>query len=606
MVSQGVELSSFYTSPTCTPSRAQLMTGRYNFRTGMQDSVIHSTEPRGVSLDEKFLGQKLRDEGYATAHVGKWHLGMHMDQYTPLERGFDHHYGILTGGGGHYSHISVSQSFSPRQGGLTRTFSGLNLVEDGNIAKDNHSPKHSTELYSAKATEYVKAMSATGDPWFLYLAYQAIHDPIETDETWYTGNKCGDISEETHAAAIGGGDLDLDWDNRKILCGMVSQVDHGLGQLQSVLNHLGEWENTVVMFFSDNGGVATHGSVNYPFRGGKGDYWEGGVRVPAFISGGYVTAALESKGMAPYEYTHLTHITDVHATALALAGSPSGSFDGLDGVDLWDSLVATGEPARESVVININSQNFGSSSAVRLGNYKLIRNPEPSEALVYARVRLALAEEVLSVSEAVLTNITAQTLQRVHLSEGHMFLFDLEANPSEDTTGNCILPERCSNLYNSPSLEKERRQMEALLNAAQNEAMDTTFRWEDDGPLADPANFGAWVPWRDRDGNPLALYNGGEGVVEEGIGCGNDLAGFSAMNHPKAMHRLDEVVVVDVDVEETETEDLVGVYAVWSMPPTNLWIVALTVAGLMGTVATISYRLGRRSGYSRIIFSAGV
>lgn len=173
LADEGVELATFYTSPTCTPSRAQLMTGRYNFRTGMQDSVLHSTEPRGVPLTETFLGEKLQAAGYSTAMVGKWHLGMHMPQYLPQERGFDQYYGILTGGGGHYSHMSVSQDFTPR-GDLsqTRSFTGPNIVEGTELSPDSHGAVHSTELYSNKAAQYITAMAQKEDPWFLYLSYQ--------------------------------------------------------------------------------------------------------------------------------------------------------------------------------------------------------------------------------------------------------------------------------------------------------------------------------------------------------------------------------------------------------------------------------------------------
>ncbi|CAN0544495.1 unnamed protein product, partial [Ectocarpus sp. 12 AP-2014] len=175
MVAEGVELSTFYTAPTCTPSRAQLMTGRYSYRIGMQDSVLHTTEPRGVPLTETFVGEKLQAAGYSTAAVGKWHLGMHMPQFLPVERGFDDFYGILTGGGGHYTHMSVSPEFTPRGGaGKTRTFSGPNIVEGSEVSDDNKDTRtHSTELYTKKAAEYVEAMSAKeGQPWFLYLSYQ--------------------------------------------------------------------------------------------------------------------------------------------------------------------------------------------------------------------------------------------------------------------------------------------------------------------------------------------------------------------------------------------------------------------------------------------------
>lgn len=174
MVAEGVELSTFYSAATCTPSRAQLMTGRYSYRIGMQDSVLHSTEPRGVPLTETFVGERLQTAGYTTAAVGKWHLGMHMPQYLPKQRGFDEYYGILTGGGGHYEHMSVSMEFSPRGAvGMPRTFAGPNLVDGNDLSDDNlDNHLHSTELYTKKAAEFVETMSAKDDPWFLYLSYQ--------------------------------------------------------------------------------------------------------------------------------------------------------------------------------------------------------------------------------------------------------------------------------------------------------------------------------------------------------------------------------------------------------------------------------------------------
>ena len=108
LAASGVTLSSFYASPTCTASRAALFTGKSPMHLGLQDSVIHPSEPRGVPLSETFLSQKLKAVGYGTVFVGKWHLGFHQAAYTPTQRGFDEFFGILTGGGDHES-CSVRQ-----------------------------------------------------------------------------------------------------------------------------------------------------------------------------------------------------------------------------------------------------------------------------------------------------------------------------------------------------------------------------------------------------------------------------------------------------------------------------------------------------------------
>ena len=120
MAAEGVKLRSFYASPECTPTRAMLLTGRHTVHTGLQDSVIHGTEPRGVPLEEETLATRLRRRGYTTSCVGKWHLGFHQPQYPPRARGFDRFFGILNGGGNHYSHVTT-EAFTTRGNARRRT-----------------------------------------------------------------------------------------------------------------------------------------------------------------------------------------------------------------------------------------------------------------------------------------------------------------------------------------------------------------------------------------------------------------------------------------------------------------------------------------------------
>ena len=280
LAEDGVILDRFYAAATCTPARAALMTGRLGIRTGMQDSVIHATEPRGVPLDEVFLSEKLQQAGYRTAMVGKWHLGFHEAAYTPLKRGFEKWYGIFPGGGSHTGHFSVSQPFSAR-GGTDVTWSGFNLWDDDAPSADNQSPTHTTHLYTAKAKEYIEAFEAAApahaapprkaprrlssrDPWFLYLSYQAVHDPVEVGDAKYvTDTNCKSLDAP-----------------RAELCGMVAEVDDGLKTIRLTLEEHNAWDRTLLVVASDNGGVPAHGSSNYGLRGEKAQYYEGGVRVP--------------------------------------------------------------------------------------------------------------------------------------------------------------------------------------------------------------------------------------------------------------------------------------------------------------------------------------
>jgi len=496
---EGIQLDSFYVSPTCTPSRAQLMTGRYNYRIGLQDSVIHSTEPRGVPLDQSFLSNKLKSSGYTTAAIGKWHLGMHMPQYTPLKRGFDKHYGIFTGGGDHFKHISASQEFTARYSNSSLIFTGYNLWEDGEVSPDNFVDIHTTDLYTQKAISYLNEFKQSENPWFMYMAFQAVHDPIQTAPHWYEQGKCSKLSKNIEQSET----ADIDWDKRKILCGMMAQVDNGMLMIRESLEEMDMWDDTIVIFMSDNGGIYIHGSSNLPLNGQKGQYYEGGVRVPALLSGGYVTSALKSRGKDPYIHNDLVHITDVHSTILGLAGYKDETR--LDGIDQWESLISKLPPARKNMVINLNSHFFAGSGAVRSGKYKLIKNADPKESTIYNKVRNVLSGKSAEFTESNLFKVAKAEYET--LLNPVMLMFDISRNPSERTDGACAEYVECNNLYYNAEFSKERKALEAFFEGEAKTMVPATFKWEDDGPLTNPDNFGkVWQPWRDENGVPLAMY----------------------------------------------------------------------------------------------------
>ena len=584
MSENGFVLDNFYAAATCTPARAMLMTGRYNIRNGMQDSVIHSTEPRGVPLDERFLSQKLSDAGYRTAAVGKWHLGMHREAYTPLKRGFDLFYGILTGGGSHTGHFSVSQPFTVRGQSDTTMWQGYNLWENGSPSSDNYGTTHSTHLYTAKAKEYIEAFESDdfslasffaapeaakggdgkkgdakkggassssssskkddapsdkkkgggGDgkkgrrldekqPWFVYLSYQAVHDPVTVgDDRYVSETACANVTTASPASRM---DAAISATNRPILCGMIAEIDDGLKTLRLSLEATKAWAQTVFVVHSDNGGVRSHGSANYPLRGEKAQYYEGGVKVPAVVAGGYVEEALRRAGAAKaVRIASLAHLTDIHATFLSLGGYEATDADRpLDGVDLFGHLVKTAadpaasdnRPPRTEVLININSALFAGSGAVRVGDYKLMVNPEPNESAIYSKVRKALAAQKGAVPTDTFQAVVAQA-HKDALGGASVLLFDLRANPYERT--DCATGDAAScNLYEVAAYADVRNDLEQRWASWQQEAQPSSFAWEDDGPLADPALFdNMWAPWRDGDDTPKAHYFGLLGMDKTG------------------------------------------------------------------------------------------
>mmetsp|Transcript_38754 Transcript_38754/g.89302 ORF Transcript_38754/g.89302 Transcript_38754/m.89302 type:complete len:662 (+) Transcript_38754:70-2055(+) len=579
----GVVLERFYTAPTCTPSRSQFMTGRYNIRNGMQDSVLHSTEPRGVPLNEEFLSTKLQTSGYRTVAIGKWHMGMHQSSYLPLSRGFDRHYGIYTGGGSHTGHFSVSQSFTVRHQADAQIWQGYNIWEDGVPSEDNYGKTHSTHLYSGKAAEFVDLFETEDDdtPFFMYLAYQAVHDPIEVgDEKYVSETTCSSITSPPGNKDDSG----IDWDNRQILCGMVAEIDDGVKNLVLKLKELDEWDNTFMLVFSDNGGVGVHGSKNLPLRGEKADYWEGGVRVPAFVTGGFTEGALATAGVSPYSNTDMVHITDLHTTILNVAGyKPESTAEAkpLDGVSHLSQWIAGGssvdgvEAARSEMLVNINSALFGGSGAIHVGDYKMIVNPEPSESRIYAKTRKALVAKqgILDQEDfqQILTYVHAEVL-----GTATKYIFNIAKNEFETEDDDCTDAEACSNLYDNEDFADVREMMEEKWGQWKLEAAPSTFMWADDGPLADPALFGGmWDSWRDGDNTPKAQYFG-MSVLDA-----DKFEGMTAMLH----HSTDLAVSMGSAMALTGGSGSFGMMAV-----------ALTVFG--AAIGMVSYRAGKRSGGS--------
>lgn len=516
LAEEGVVLSNFYASPECTPSRAMLLTGRHSIHTGLQDSVIHGTEPRGVALDEVMLPSLLADRhNYKTVAIGKWHCGFHQTGYLPRSRGFDSFFGILTGGGNHFTHVTT-EAFSVR-GSTERvhSVSGYNLWEDdAPVAEQPGDDVHSTTLYNQRAVTMVQKHDFASQPLFMYLSWQAVHGPMQVEARFMDAttvdNGCTKISASTTDVE----DADVNLALRPRLCGMMSMVDEGVGQLRDALVARGQWERSVVVFLSDNGGVKRHGSSNAPFKGQKGEYFEGGVHVPALFGGGFLQQSLAQNGM-PGGRTceRLFHITDLFSTLLRVAAGSSDAADlaGLpnpvDGIDQWDTIVAESTTAvqRDHVLINMNSDMWGGGGAMVMGKYKMIVENSVGDSVLYNAGRAFMADKLTS-STGLDELLSAR---REELFEAPvMHLYDLSLNPSEDDSGACDQDVAvCSNLWEHPDYADVQSEFMQRWADMQGTMVSSNEEWKDDGPLADPALYGGtWSPWLDDAGMPYALY----------------------------------------------------------------------------------------------------
>jgi len=321
----GAKLESFYTLQVCTPSRCALMTGRYPIRYGRQYNVLRPGSQVGLSLDERLLPQVLREAGYATVHVGKWHLGEVDRAYLPMQRGFDHTYG-----------------FVPNHKKTTHLVSAGDLQRDEKPCTD---AGWLADLYTKEAVRHIEQRDP-GRPLFLYVAYNSPHSPHECPPEY-----------SAPYARLGS--------PRSAYAGMVAQMDAGIGRIIAAVEKAGMRSNTLFVFASDNGGIITKGEVarNTPLRAGKGSFYEGGVRVVACAAwDGHIPAG--SVVDAPF------HMVDWYPTFSRLAGASVEQKLPLDGLDVWPTL-AQGKPSPHDVIL-VNT--VGREGAVRSGDWKFVRN----------------------------------------------------------------------------------------------------------------------------------------------------------------------------------------------------------------------------------------
>lgn len=345
----GAKLSSFYVQPMCTPTRAALMTGRYPFRYGLQTAVIPSVSAYGLDTDEFLMPQCLKDAGYKTAIIGKWHLGHADKKWWPKQRGFDYQYGAIIGEVDYFTHSEHGV---------------LDWFRDNEPVKEEG---YTTTLIGQDAVKYISAQRAD-QPFYLYLTFNAPHTPYQAPQEYI--DRYPDIADPT----------------RRTYAGMVACLDDEIGKVVAALEKKKLRDDTLILFHSDNGGtknamfagvMADMSKVkipcdNGPYRDGKGSLFDGATRVcalanwPGKIKSGTVDG--------------LIHAVDIYPTLAALAGAGTQKCKPLDGVNVWDTLSTGAASPRSEIVYNIEPFR----GAVRQGDWKLIwRTLLPSSVDLY-------------------------------------------------------------------------------------------------------------------------------------------------------------------------------------------------------------------------------
>lgn len=337
LAADGIRLSNFHAFPVCSPSRAAFLTGRSPLRYGLAWSPLPPWSQRGLPTKEITIAERLREAGYRTALIGKWHLGNSAAEQHPHQHGFDHFYGCLTGSVSYWDRI-------PRAGGIDWQRNG----------KTDPQPGYTTHLIGAEADSLIRDHDF-GKPLFLFVSFTAPHQPLEAPKE--------SLQPYTGVADVA----------RRRFCAMVSEMDRAIGQVQTALEQRGQLDNTLLIFVSDNGGARDAGGDNQPYRSGKGSVFEGGVKVPAVIR-------WPSK-LAGGEFAEFTTIMDLAPTFYSAARLEAGPE--LDGRNLLPSLTAEADPshpalpAPPAVFVAVNSSR--SQMTLIESGYKYIRRINRSD-----------------------------------------------------------------------------------------------------------------------------------------------------------------------------------------------------------------------------------
>jgi arylsulfatase B len=308
LVKEGVELDRFYVCPMCSPTRAATMTGRYPIRFGLARAVIPPWRNFGLDIEERTIADLLAAAGYRHRGIfGKWHLGHHHVRWHPLSRGFSKFLG-------HYN--GAIDYFSLEREGQRDWHSNF---------EPSDQQGYSTDLIADAASRFISDAAKEDGPFFCYVPFNAPHSPFQAPQKYL--DQYSELAPKNAGKKKGKGNIRT----KQTLAAMITCMDAGIGRLLKAIDETGERENTIVWFFSDNGGVKAVAKNNLPLRGNKLSVFEGGVRVPACVRW---PAGLKGgrKVSAPLS------CMDVLPTVAGLAGSDEKSTKPLDGLNVLPVL----------------------------------------------------------------------------------------------------------------------------------------------------------------------------------------------------------------------------------------------------------------------------
>ena len=354
---QGMTCTNFYANCTvCSPSRAALLTGCYPDMVGVP-GVIRQVESDNwgfLSQDAILLPTVLKSKGYHSAIIGKWHLGLESPN-KPNEKGFDFFKGFLGD--------MMDDYWTHRRG-------GINWMRENDQEIDPEG--HATDIFTDWAIDYLQERKKEENPFYLYLAYNAPHFPIQPPQEWLDRVK----SREK----------DID-EKRALNVAFIEHLDYSIGRFLEALTNLGLDENTIVVFTSDNGGALRYAQSNGKLRGGKQDMYEGGIKVPAYVRW---TGKIEPGSTSDNLSLHM----DLFATFCDVAGVDL--YHKIDGISILPTLMGKDQVTDERYIYWMRREGFQYGGhayyAARFGDYKILQNT-PYEPIKYFKITEDIYEQ---------------------------------------------------------------------------------------------------------------------------------------------------------------------------------------------------------------------
>ena len=346
LAANGTTFSQAYVPhPFCGPSRAGLMTGRYPHKIGAQFNLPSEGSKLGVPRSEVFISKVLQDAGYFTGAIGKWHLG-EAPEFHPNQRGFDDFYGFL-GGGHKYFPEEFTQAYNAQVvEGNTHIWEYLRPLERN--GEEIQETEYVTDGLSREAVNFVRQAAGKEGPFFLYLAYNAPHTPLE--------------AKEEDLALF----MDIEDRKRRTYAAMVYAVDRGVGEIVDALRDTRQFDNTLIVFLSDNGGRLDQGGNNFPLRDGKGSVHEGGYRSPMFMH-------WPDRLSAGTTFEHPVLALDFYPMFAGLADAVIPADRRLDGQDIWQDILSGQDPHDGEFLYALRHRKGFSDATVRRDQWKAVR-----------------------------------------------------------------------------------------------------------------------------------------------------------------------------------------------------------------------------------------